>query len=391
MKMGIHMLGAKKIILMRGKEASQTPLGRTLFALFLRTDIQSAVVTGNPVFFDESWWKNDPLYSMPIPHDAPILLAADIALVKLSVVIAKLTFLKRSAAVRRKKLLTKIEAGEIPDDKGPNSPFVRLERLIRQQCSSLKKELQAWHRSLPPWFTSLQLDEVAKGEEDINSTNITEIRPQRYPHFSIGVIFTCAYATNIQLWKVAYPEEMNPPPVIGAFVHALLRAFAATPMSADSATMSNVWVAALLLNRDSHRKWLENQIKKRIVETDFFGWKFALHGILHGWALVDGTQEGRFKSMPEGATEVADGVSQNLWRADGIMNTALSDLSKEDEDPRSPEGQKPLYRFQGDSPLYSEEDDGEEVESDGDNTTTAPQTPDSGKRIPLDSLFIDDY
>src|SRR5579871_6015034 len=100
--MGLHMLGSKQIVLKRGLQACQTPIGRALFAFFLRTDMQSSVVTGNPMFLDETWWKNDPLYHIRIPPDAPILLAADAGLVKLSVIVAKLTFLKRSAAVRRK-------------------------------------------------------------------------------------------------------------------------------------------------------------------------------------------------------------------------------------------------------------------------------------------------
>ena len=31
--------------------------------------------------------------------------------------------------------------------------------------------------------------------------------------------------------------------------------------------------------------------------------------------------------MPTGAQEIVPGVSENLWRADGIMNTKLADLT----------------------------------------------------------------
>src|SRR5271154_4911305 len=102
--MGLHMLGSKKIITERGIAASQTPIGRALFAFYFRTDMMSSVVTGNPVFLDEEWWKADPLYHITIPVDAPIMLAADAAMTKLSVIIAELTYLKRSSALRRKKL-----------------------------------------------------------------------------------------------------------------------------------------------------------------------------------------------------------------------------------------------------------------------------------------------
>jgi hypothetical protein len=152
-------------------------------------------------------------------------------------------------------------------------------------------------------------------------------------------------------------------------------------------TIGNVWIAALLLRQKHHRDWLENQIRKRILTTDFFGWKFAYHGILFQWALVDGTQEGRFKSVPDGAQEIVPGVSENLWRADGIMNTELSHLTEE-EKVMSPEGQKPMYRFKGDAKIFDNDEEDEAGEESGDKTE--PTSTDSGKRIPLYS-FIDDY
>src|SRR5947207_11620280 len=102
--MGLHMLGSKKIIIQRGMAACQTPLGRALFAFYLRSDCGSSVVTGNPVFLDETWWKVDPLYHIIIPPEAPILLASDAALTKLCVIVAKLTVLKSSAQNRRKRM-----------------------------------------------------------------------------------------------------------------------------------------------------------------------------------------------------------------------------------------------------------------------------------------------
>jgi hypothetical protein len=386
------MLGSKKIIMQRGMAQSQTPIGRALFSFFIRTDMQTSVVTGNPVFLDETWWKNDPLYHIPIPADAPILLAADAALTKLSVIIAKLTHLKRSVAMRRKRFFTKLQKNEIPSAKDPQIQFAKMEEQIRKQVHEMQRELEAWHRSLPVWFGSLHSDQMAEGEEDINQTDLVEIRAQRYPHHSIAVVLTCAFATNIQLWRIENPETQDPPPRIGALVHALLRAFLATPQTADSITISNVWIAALFLRNKYHRDWLEAQIRRRIQDTDFFCWKFAYHGILHEWATLDGKEEGRFKSMPKGAQEVVPGVSENLWHADGVMNTKLSDLTKEDEEAGSPEGQKPIYRFTGDSKLFPAKDANDsDEEQDPSEHTTEPETPDPGKRIPLYSSFVDDY
>lgn len=48
--MGVHMLGARDIILARGKAAHMTPIGRALYAAFRRLDIGSSSVTGNPCF-----------------------------------------------------------------------------------------------------------------------------------------------------------------------------------------------------------------------------------------------------------------------------------------------------------------------------------------------------
>ena len=365
----------------RGKSVAQTPIGRALFAFFIRTDMQSSVVTGNPMFLDESWWTNDPLYNVPISSDSPLLLAADAALTKLCVIVAKITLLKRSAAIRRKKLLSKMHQ---QSSAGGNLSvsYTNLENQIRKQVNNLRRELEAWHRGLPSWFSSLNSDQMADGEEDINSTDIVEIRPQRYPHHSIPLVLTGAFAANIQLWRVACPDEVNPPPRIGALVHALFRAFLAIPQSADCFTTSNVWIAALLLRNRHHRDWLEAQIRRRIQENDFFGWKFAYHGILHGWAALDGTEEGRFKSVPEGAQEIVPGVSENLWRADGVMNTKLAHLSVEDESP----GERPIYRFVGDTEIFPMKEPDDDEPKDGPNEDGM-----ENKRIPLYESFVDDF
>jgi len=388
--MGLHMLGSKKIIIQRGKEASQTPIGRALFSFFLRTDMQSSVVTGNPMFLDESWWKNDPLYHMAIPQEAPILLAADAALVKLCVIVAKITILKRYSTMKRVKLLAKIKKDPDPA-RGYQSLYARQEQQIRKQVKELQRELELWHKGLPAWFGSLHTDQMLDGEEDINSSDIVEIMPQRYPHHSIAVVLSCAFAANIQLWRVANPDELNPSPLVGALVHALLRAFLATPQSADSMSISNVWIAALFLKKQVHREWLEDVIKRRIRDTDFWCWKFALHGIQHEWATQDGKEDGRFKSMPTGAQEVVPGVSENLWHADGVMIPKLEVLTNEDEVVGSPEGKRMPYRFKGDTKLFQDRDSDDEDEAGGNTDGTAEPEGEIPRRIPLNASFIDDY
>jgi len=390
--MGLHMLGSKKIILQRGKEAVQTPIGRGLFSFFLRTDMQSSVVTGNPMFLDETWWKNDPLYHMAIPQEAPILLASDAALVKLTALVAKITLLKSYATKKTKSLQRKMEE-DTGSGKNYKGMLSNLEQRVRKQVNDLQRELEDWHRGLPVWFSSLHTDQMADGEEDINSSDFIEIRPQRYPHHSIAVVLSCAFAANIQLWRVANPDEYNPPPLIGALVHAIFRAFLATPPSADSMTLPGVWIGACYLRRQVHREWLEDVIKRRIRDTGFWCWSFAYAGILHQWATVDGKLEGRFKSMPQGAQEVVPGVSENLWHADGVMVTKMSVLAKEDDVVATPGGQRSMYRFKGDTQLFQDKDSDEEDEEVEEQTdeTTEPESPEVPRRIPLNSSFIDDY
>jgi hypothetical protein len=390
-RMGLHMLGSKQIIMDRGKEACQTPIGRALYSFFIRTDIQTCVVTGNPAFLDEGWWKNDPLYHITIPPDAPILLAADAAFTKLSVIMAKLTLLKRFSIERRRKARAKMQRYDVSPGKDPHIVMAKVEEQIGHQVNEMQRDLEAWHRSLPIWFGSLHTDQMADGEEDINQTDIIEIRPQRYPHHSIAVVLTCAFATNLQLWRVAYPEAQYCPPRVGALVHALFRAFLATPQTADSATVANIWIGATFLQNQYHRQWLEGTIQRRIADTDFFGWKFCYHGLLHQWATLDGKQEGRFKSIPKGSQELVPGVSENLWNADGVINMNYTELdSTTTDDPDSPEGQKPVYRFKGDTTLYGRQFDDSDDELDPDELSTQPESPDGGKRIPLYS-FTDDY
>src|SRR5271155_2194974 len=201
--MGTHMLGAKNIIGFRGKAACQTPIGRALFAFFIRSDMTSSVVTGNLVFFDESWWQNDPLYHVQIPPEAPILLAADAAMTTLSVIIAKLTLLQHSAAKRRQDKLEKLRNRPATARSNPSASLSRTEEHIRRDVHDLQQKLDNWHRNLPAWFASLQGCQSLYGEEDVNQPTIIKITAQQYPHHSVPVVLGCAFAAHIHLWRVA--------------------------------------------------------------------------------------------------------------------------------------------------------------------------------------------
>ena len=396
--MGLHMMAAMNAIVARGREASQTPIGRALFSFWLRSDCGSSVTTGNPAFLDEQWWQVDPLCHITIRHNAPLLLAADAAFSKLTCIIAKLTVLKRYAQEYRKKALEKARRKNLRPNFNQGVYFAEVEAKIRRKVDAMQLELETWHHGLPSWFGPLDFDQMAIGEEDINNTRIREILPHRYPHHSIAAIYTNAFSAHIQLWRVIRPDDYYVPPRIGAIVHALLRAFFSTTVNCDSITIQNVWIAAILLQQQCHRDCLLAEIKRRIRATDFYGWKFALHGILFGWTLRDGAQPGRFKSIPDGAQEIVPGVSQNLWRADGIMNLHSS-LVLNESDEQFDNGKK-MYRFQGDARIFNDPEDevegGEPLEGVAGPSTPSVFTPEAApdeveRRIPLYQSFIDDY
>jgi hypothetical protein len=401
--MGLHMMAAMNAIVTRGREASQTPIGRALFSFWFRTDCGSSTTTGNPCFLDEQWWQVDPLYHLNIAHDAPLLLAADAATSKLTCITAKLTVLKRYAQECRKHTVEKAKRRKLRPDFVAGVYFAEVEAKIRRKVDAMQLELEAFHRSLPPWFGPLNFDQMAVGEEDINTTPVRDLVPYKYPHHSIAVVYCNAFSVHIQLWRIIRPDDYYVPPRIGAIVHALLRAFMSTPMSCDSITIQNVWIAAILLQQQCHRDSLLQEIKRRTRATDFYGWKFALHGILFGWTIRDSSQPGRFKSIPEGAQEIVPGVSQNLWRADGIMNLHSS-LVLNESDEQFDNGEK-MYRFQGDAKLFNDPEDEAEAASEalreGVAGPASPQlvfTPEPGveeveteRKIPLYQSFIDDY
>lgn len=360
--MALHVGRAKHIILQRGKEASQTALGRALFAMFFRMDLSMSVTMGNPVFLDESWWTNDPLINMPYTLETSTEVVADVVLSELSVIIAKLTLLKRSAATRRAKLVPKKRNGKISaistsparsvEQQTETSTRQQVEARIQQQVAIIKNELEAWNCSLPDWFCSTQAD--MSNENDLT---FLQVRRAEYIHPYIPIVLSWAAAAKVQLWRIANPDAREPPPSIFRIVVRLLTLFLQIPESADFMIIPNVWMAGLFLRETIHRDWLEDQIRKRIESNDFFFWRFCLRGLHHGWATSGRKGKTPFMSLPEGAQEIVPGVSENMYRAEGIMNLLALDLESLGEDGES---QQPLYRFPGETTLFGLESDEEE-------------------------------
>ena len=334
-----------RIIKERKLGASQTPIGRALFASYFRLDIAMSVTMGNPVFLDERWWRNDPLNQIRLTPQTPIILLADAALSHLTVSLAKLTHLKQSAEFGRRKIMSKIHDSKIlqPQQKLDQQ---KLETRIRLQVAVIERELDGWTHCLPPWFSAMQ--------EEPEIPTLLYSRPIESVHPFIPVILSCAYAANIQLWRIANPEEETPPTAIFAVVVKKLNLFVQLTEVADLSIIPNVWIGGLFLQRPGQRDLLEAKIRKRIEETDFFLWKFCLQGLIHGW-----TSDGRdkpFKFLPEDAQEIVPEVSENLWKAEGVMKL----IAFEDEE--YAEGRVP-YRFTGDIKLFNGESDDSDEES----------------------------
>jgi len=336
---------AREIIKERNLEASQTPIGRALFASYFRLDIAMSVTMGNPVFLDEMWWTNDPLNQIRLTQDTPIVLLADAALSRLTVIIAKLTHLKQSAEFGRRKMMSKIhDSGMLQPQPPPDQQ--KLETRIRQQVAVIDRELEAWSSSLPSW--------VGPTWKASDVQPVLESRPTEPIYPFIPVVLSCAYAAKIQLWRIANPGEETPPPSIFALVVKTLNIFVQLHDAADLMLIPNVWIAGLFIQDPNQRDFLESNIRKRIEETDFFLWKFCLRGLKHGWQ-----PEGRdkpFKFLPEDAQEIVPEVSENLWKAEGVMKL----IAFEDEE--YAEGRAP-YRFTGDTKLFNAESDDSDDDS----------------------------
>lgn len=344
-----EMVGrAKQIILHRGKEASQTALGRALFASYFRIDIAMSVTMGNPVFLDETWWTNDPLNHITLTYETPIVVLADAALSRLTVIIAKLTHLKQSAEFGRRKMITRMHNSQTLSST-LQFDHQKLETRIRQQVRDVERELETWHRSLPSWFFSTQPE-----ESDSENVAFLEDGPTEFVHPFIPIVISCAYAAKIQLWRIANPDEQTPPSIFAIVVN-ILNTFLQTTGAADLMIIPNVWIAGLFLRKKIQRDRLEKQIRKRIEGNDFFLWKFCLQGLSHGWASSEGKDNKPFKSLPDNAQEIVPGVSENLWKAEGVMNL----LALEDEEDTE---FQPLYRFTGDTKLFSVESDDSDSE-----------------------------
>ncbi|KAF3906332.1 hypothetical protein ABW20_dc0103746 [Dactylellina cionopaga] len=344
MKMGVHMLGARDMILARGKEAHMTPVGRALYGVFRRLDIGTSSVTGNPCFLTPDWWVIDPMARMPIDPEAPTLLIADAALSKCTVINSRLTYVKNWAIRKRRDLWLQSKG----NDADPEflEKKIKLQESICRKIGRLENMMNEWEADLPERFGP-SADNVWTGkhgeDDDINQTDIHVVIPRKYPHFSIALTDAWHYCLRLQTYRVKYPDVPVADPKIGSYVHGVLRIFASLGFESTAYMMPILFFAGMELRQKPHQDWLAGEMQKHIEHTGFPGFIFVLAGCRFAWMRLEGQSTGRFTRIKEGAAARIDGVSENLWNADGVLGT-MEALSLYD----SPDMARQRKNFQGD-------------------------------------------
>ncbi|KAF8459501.1 fungal-specific transcription factor domain-containing protein [Terfezia claveryi] len=341
-KLGVHMIGCRDIIELRGKAAYMTPVGRALFAAFRRLDVSTSLISGNPSFQTDDWWTVDPLTRTPILEGSPALLSADAAFSKLCVICSRLCHLKAWIIRRRREVHQSVL--DCPEEIR-KSKREALEAKIGLKVSKLEDYLGGWLGELPQCFKPLEEEE---GDvEDINTTEIYSITPKLYKHKAIGLVVAYGIGVRLQLYRLRYPDIPVLGPEAGSHCHTMLRIFAGLPTSCDGAMTAPLFAAGIELRQKSHQEWFLSELATRIGETGLHALKFLREGVRFAYLKLDGMHEGRFIKIKEGAASRIDGVSENLWSAEGML-CSMEALSLYEPD-TSPGGT--MFTFQGDFDL----------------------------------------
>ncbi|EWC45565.1 hypothetical protein DRE_05423 [Drechslerella stenobrocha 248] len=381
MKMGVHMLGARDMIVARGKEAHMTPVGRALYAVFRRLDIGTSSVTGNPCFLTPDWWVIDPLTRTPVDHDAPTLLVADSVLSKSTIINSRLTYVKNWAIRKRRELWLQSKGNDT--DPAFLEKKIRLQESICRKVGRLEAMMDEWEDDLPEWFGP-SADNVWTGgpgeEDDINTTNIHVILPRKYPHYSIALADAWHLCLRLQTYRVKYPDVPIVDPKFGSYVHGLLRIFTTLGFESTAFMMPILFFAGMELRQRPHQEWLAAEMQKHIDYTGFPGFVFVLAGCRFAWMKLQGQSTGRFTKIKEGAAARIDGVSENLWSAEGVLGTmgALSlydspDLSRQRKNFQGDLEHSSVVGEEGDEGEEEEEEEEEEDERSGKQSSLTPQ------------------
>ncbi|RPA79734.1 hypothetical protein BJ508DRAFT_210904 [Ascobolus immersus RN42] len=346
-KMGVHMFGGRNIILARGKDAHQTDVGRALLAMFNRTDIGTSTITGNPCFLTNDWWNADPFTHVVIHEDTPTLFACDVALSKLCLIYQKLTHLKRWALDRRRRVWKLAQSENCPDLSELRRKKVSLQHLVESKVEKLDAELEDWCESLPDWFRPVANE--PDSDEDINDPLCPDvILPKAHPHPAIALCIAMSNSIQLQLFRVSHPSPPCLPPHLGSRAHTILRIYEYLPVEYQVSILPFIFVAGIELRRPSHQGQLLARMQKDFNEGGLYGLNFVRDALAYSYhKLASGPQSrpsGGFVGVKEGAEVRFQGISENMWNAEGVLGMleALSLYDSEDLE----EGRR--YNYKGD-------------------------------------------
>lgn len=266
------------------------------------------------------------------------MFAADAALAKLCLIYNKLTHLKRWGLDRRRKVWLASKTQTVQETRIQKQ---KLDANIEKKADKLEHQLEEWYEELPSWFRPNPGENDS--DEDINDPLCPEITPKPYPHTAIALTLCMSYAAQLQIFRCAHPSQPVLPPHLGALVHSILRAFEYLPSTADVSMLPWVFTAGIELRRPSHQQYLLKELTDRVEATGLYAITFARDGLAFAYAKLAGAQAGQFLRVKEGATETFPGISENMWKAEGVLGQ-LEALSLYDAEDLSEE----KWRFRGD-------------------------------------------
>ncbi|OLL26667.1 hypothetical protein NEOLI_002600 [Neolecta irregularis DAH-3] len=313
--MGLHMIGCRNIISNRGKTISDEPLGRCLFSHFTRVEIATSMVTGNSSFMNPEWYNLDPFVNARLDENSIYTYAADVAYSRLCIIQSKLTELK-AWKVNYKKNGGDTTAGQVE---------------LMSRITLAEKELFDWKASLPSWFGPLP-DEPGTLGFDPTASDINCIRPSRYPSEGIAIVYANFLATYLQLHHLFHVDVFNPGSSLAAAALEILRIFAFVPPESIVFMVVPVSSAGMSLSHPHQRNWTLNQLYQNPTKLDAAELIRAALAHIYKVRDIDGrfqivvdddlSNRDEFERVPEGVEREIEGVSENLYKAEGLIRLA---------------------------------------------------------------------
>lgn len=276
-----------------------------------------------------------------------MLFACDVALSKLCLIYQKLTHLKRWALDRRRRVWKLAQSENCPDLSELRKKKLDLQRLVESKVDRLDLELEEWSEGLPNWFRPVQNE--PDSDEDINDSLCPEvIEPKAHPHPGIALVIAMSYSIQLQLFRVSHPSPPVLPPHLGSRAHTILRIYEYLPHEFQVSILPFLFTAGIELRRPCHQGQLLARMQKDFQKGGLYALSFVHDALAYSFhKLASGPENrpsGGFVGVKEGAEVRFQGISENMWNAEGVLGMleALSLYDSEDLE----EGAR--YNYKGD-------------------------------------------